>query len=306
LAEWRRGSDRLRVNRLELVDVDTFTGQARGTVWATLFSPQVRRFDLALRVAALAGSSTAETDALVSWWGLPGAGIGGMESQSTGLDLVRSGYRYTAGLEALQGVPVLASATKSLLVRWTAPATGLLEAQLHDHDGLATGSIVNRTGRALRNVRLLYHDWGYWLGNLADGQSIEVGEHLDPRKVKTIVTGAALGKTTVGATGQLQRSLFVPEQASVLELLNVMMFYEAAGGRDFAQLPNRFQSFCDLSGLLKPGMGRAILVAEADGPGSRLAEPTSGAPLGDEKDDAKLVYRFVLPITEAAEERESK
>jgi hypothetical protein len=219
------------------------------------------------------------------------------------LDFVGEGYHYAAQLEALRGVPVNTSATKSLLVRWTAPVAGMLAAQLRDQDGLATGSIVNRTGRTLRNARLLYDDWGYWLGNLAEGQQIEVGEHLDARKVTTIVTGSSLGRATT-AGGDWQRNLFTPERASALELLNAMMFYEAAGGEEFAQLPHQFQAFCDMSGLLKPGMGRAILVADADGPGSRLVDSTSGKPVsgGDEDGFARIVYRFVLPVTESKED----
>jgi hypothetical protein len=302
LAEWRRGSNQPRANCLELVDVDTVTGQARGTFWATLFSPRARRFNFALQVDAVAKASATRAEALISWWGLPGEGIGGMQSRGTGFNLVREGYRYAEDLEALEGVPILDSATKSLLVRWTASAKGLVEAQLQDQDGLATGTIVNRTGFPLRNARLLYNDWGYWLGNLANDQPVEVGEQLDPRRVKTIVTLSALGRAAAGASGQTQRSLFMPERASVLELLNVLMFYQAAGGQDFSQLPSRLQAFCDLSGLLKPGMGRAILVAEAERPGSELVDASGDRALGENDDFAELVYRFVLPVAEQADE----
>jgi hypothetical protein len=302
LAEWRLGSSMPGVNRLELVDVDTLTGQARGTFWATLFSPRARQFDLTLQVDTVAIESS-DTELLISSWGLPGTGIGGMESRPTGLDSARDSYRYASELEALHGVPVNTSATKSLLVRWAAPVSGLMEAQLRDQDGLATGSIVNRTGRPLRNVRLLYNDWGYWLGNMTEDQQIEVGEHIDSRKVKTIVTGSALGRTATGANGQSQRSLFSPERASALEILTAMMFHEAVGGPDFTQLPNRYQTYCDLSGLLKPGMGRAILVAQAEGAGSRLFDENSSEPLGNGDDFDMVVYRFVLPVAKSFEER---
>src|SRR5207245_1654943 len=98
-------------------------------------------------------------DVLLSWWGLPGAGIGGMQSGGIDLGIVRSGYRYGAENESLYDLPILASATKSLLARWTARVGPQLDADLTDEDGLAVGTITNRTGSPLHNVRLLYGSW---------------------------------------------------------------------------------------------------------------------------------------------------
>jgi hypothetical protein len=224
-----------------------------------------------------------------------------MQAHSRGLEFNREGYRYGSEQAGLIDVPILTAATKSVLARWSAPVARLLEVELTDEDGLATGSIVNRSGRLLRNAKLLYGTWGYRLGNLADGQRIDVGEELDLRKVKTIVAGSALA-TADGAAGQSREHVFAPERATALELLNVMMFYDAVGGRDFAQLASRYQAYCDLSGLLRPGMGRAILVAEVESPGSQLVDTTSGDRLGNENDFAAVVYRFVLPVTKRADE----
>jgi hypothetical protein len=73
-----------------------------------------------------------------------------------------------------------------------------------------------------------------------------------------------------------------------------MMFYEAMGGSKFAQLPNRFQADCDLSGMLTPNLGRAVLVAEVPQPGSRLIDKSSGEPMHN--DATTLVTRFVIPV----------
>jgi hypothetical protein len=299
LAEWRKGSTRPRVNQLELVDVDQASGQARGTFWATMHSPRAQRFDLALQLATpFAGQSGEASETLLSWWGLPGEGIGGMQSRDTGLEIVPDGYRYTDDLESLVGVPVLNSATKSFLARWTAPVGTLVESKLSDQDGFATGSIVNRTGFPLRNARLLYGGgWGYWLGNLEDGQQMDVGEQLAARRVRTIITSSALGKTATGS-GQQQSTAFSPEDASALALLNLMMFFDAAGGASFAHLPSQVQSNLDLSGLLNPGMGRAILIAEADGPVSSLIGTERGEPLAEANDFSSVVLRIVLPVTQ--------
>jgi hypothetical protein len=293
LAAWRNGGAVLHANRLELVDVDTLAGRARGTLWTTIYSPTARQFDLSVKGPELRTDSTQGKDMLLSWWGLPGNGIGGMQSGGIDLGIIRSGYRYGAERKSLLGVPVLASATKSLMARWTAPVSSMIGAELTDQDGLAIGSITNQTDFPLQNARLLYGTWAYRLGHLNAGKRIEVGEQLSPRKVKTIVTHEALGETGA-AKGSAEGQLFAAETASAKEILSLMMFYDAAGGFGFAHLPNRYQAYCDLSRTLE--LGRAILVAEAAGPVTQLIDEATGAAVGDAQDESTVVYRFVLPV----------
>jgi hypothetical protein len=166
-----------------------------------------------------------------------------------------------------------------------------METQLAEEEGMVVGSVENRTGRTLHNVRLFYGGWGYRLGNLAPGRPLDVGERFVPRRVKTVVIHDALG---AAAPALSEGIVFDSERASTGELLTLMMFYEAAGGLGFAGLPSHYQAYCDLSPLLD--VGRAILVAEVDTPGSRLVVSATGRPLGDEHDAAAVVYRFVLPV----------
>jgi hypothetical protein len=296
LSNWRNGQTGLRVNQMELIDVDVTTKHARGTFWVSLYSPSAAQLDLGVRTAAQGETNGDGTTTLFSWWGLPGVGIGGMQSGGADLGIVRTGYSYAADRNALNGVPVLASATKSLMDRWTAPSRPMIEAKLSDQDELAIGTLTNRDGPPLRNVRLLYGTWAYRLGNLNPGQSIEVGEQLSPRKVKTIVNleaGVELGGTAT--SGDVR--LFAAEQASAKEILSLMMFYDAAGGFGFANLPNRYQWYCDLSRLLE--LGRAVVVAEAAGPVTRLIDSTTGKAIGDNPDGSTVIYRFVIPVNRA-------
>jgi hypothetical protein len=245
-----------------------------------------------VRTPNLAESGGA-TDTLFSWWGLPGVGIGGMQSGGSDMGIVRTGYSYGPEHNSLKGVPVLASATKSLMARWSAQSRPMIEANLTDQDELAVGSITNRNGPPLRNVRLLYGTWAYRLGNLNPGQSIEVGEQLSPRKVKTIVTHDALDEPGPGGTSGDTR-VFAAEQASAKEILSLMMFYDAAGGFSFAHLPNRYQWYCDLSRSLE--LGRAVVVAEAEGPATQLIDNATGNAIGGSETESTVIYRFVIPV----------
>ena len=90
--------------------------------------------------------------------------------------------------------------------------------------------------------------------------------------------------------------MFVAEQASAKEILNLMMFYEAAGGYGFAHLPNRYQAYCDLSrhaGIGPGDPGRR----SGDGPAAELVDDAnSGERLATSRTNRTVVYRFVLPV----------
>ena len=70
-----------------------------------------------------------------------------------------------------------------------------------------SGTITNRTGGPLKNVRLLYGTWAYRLGNLADGQEVEVGPHLDAIQMRTMVARSA-GIAADQLSGETERSMF--------------------------------------------------------------------------------------------------
>jgi hypothetical protein len=290
--QWRKGAPQARLNWIELIDVDTIAGRARGTYWAALYSPTTRKFDLAIETADLAGGVRSQAKPRLSSWGLPGAGIGGMHGRGANSKIIDEVYRYGPQLDVLEGVPILTSSTKSLTAQWAAEVGQLLDAQLADDDGLVRGTIVNRTGRLLRNVRLLYGGWGYRLGNLESGGRIDVSDKLDAHRVKTIVTSSVLAASAGSSAATTQ---MVIDGASPLGLVNLIMFYDAAGGPAFVQLTNRYLANCDLSRHLE--LGRAILVADCDGTGSQLIDLTSDNPLGAQGDAGAVVMRFVLPVT---------
>jgi hypothetical protein len=176
------------------------------------------------------------------------------------------------------------------VARWTAPIEPLVAAELSDSDGVVAGSIKNLTEHRLRNVRLFYREWAFRLRTIGAGATVDVGQGESPRQLKTIVTQDSFG----GAAGNRgDAGVFAADRASTAEILNVMMFYDAVGGLAFAQLPNRYQDFLDLSRI--PALGRAVLVAEVDTPGSQFVDVEGKKPAANE-DSAKVIYRIVLPV----------
>ena len=279
-----------RLNTLELVDFDPSTGLVRGTCWATFYSPHAARYDLQIDPRLPNGDPAAAAASQLSSWGLPGSGLGGMHAGGLGLDVVQNGYRMSPTLEVLEGVPILTASTKSFLARWQRPAIQsappLWDAKLsEDDDGLVVGTLTNLTGVTLSDACLLHGKWGYTLGNVRPGQRIDLDPQRNVNLTKTIILRRAR-RSLATHNFDPDRELFLADRASLEELVNVMMFYEAAGGYDFVGLPNRYQSFCDLSRLLD--LNRAVLVADGTSAGSRWVD--------EQQATTKVVYRFVFTV----------
>ncbi|HEX3601630.1 MAG TPA: hypothetical protein VHU84_15870, partial [Lacipirellulaceae bacterium] len=85
ISNWSKGVVAPRLNRLELIDVDTIAKKARGTLWTALYSPDAQQFDLSVTPSAKAVDPSSAAEVLFSWWGLPGLGIGGMQTSNSDL-----------------------------------------------------------------------------------------------------------------------------------------------------------------------------------------------------------------------------
>ena len=72
LLAYRLKGDRLRVNQVDLVDVDAASGRMRGTAWLNVFSPRMESFDLSVRpLAARRQVASADARVWMAWLGLP-------------------------------------------------------------------------------------------------------------------------------------------------------------------------------------------------------------------------------------------
>lgn len=291
-------SDGLRLNQAEVVDFDLTTGRTRGACWATLYSPDAERFDISLLPNLPNGDPAAGARTLVSWFGLPGSGLGGMHAGGRPIDVTGVGYQQADDLSELAELPVLTASSKSLQATWDLPpaanAAPPITAELSlDDDGLLVGTLTNNTGALLKNACILAGQWGYQLGDLQPGQQITVGREFTLNRVKTILTRRA--GQEVAAAG----STFLANRASTVELLTTLTFYNAIGGAGFAGLPNRYQADLDLSRLLTEN--RAILVAAdknstGKNSGSQWQDAATNQPLATEHDESTTVYRFILSL----------
>ena len=120
-----------KLNQIDLVDVDTEEGHVRGTTWFNVFSAENALLDLRIDPSYPAErtgvefKSTAVYVPLLAWLGLPGGGLGGMNSRAVNLPLFDEPYQIDPITGTMTGVPLSAWSTKSFVARWETAGGGI-------------------------------------------------------------------------------------------------------------------------------------------------------------------------------------
>ena len=290
-----KGTD-LRVNQVDVVDVDMTNKIARGTTWLNLFSPQNRDYTVAVRPVPVAPDASASSpppagaETILSWFAAPENGLMGMNSRGQGVGFAGAGYSYEppGQAERLEGVRIGIWSTKGILARWFAPAPradGLLDVDLQPvgTDRLA-GTVTNRLDVPLKNAMIAFGKQVYYkIGTIEPGATVEV-DATTPR--------------VLGNQLQQDRPSFLPPNAynpgnepiHRANLVREMMFQDSdASGQ--VVVPSRTHRELDLTGQL--ALGRPMLYAEVDRPGAVLElADTPGAV----KTDRTTLLRVILPL----------
>lgn len=294
---YRLKGDRIRVNQVDLVDMETASGYARGTSWINVFSPRTEAFSFSLRPTFPDGLERSGAETLFSWLGLPGEALGGMDPRASAPVLWTQAYDFSPQLDGLRRVPIPIWSTKSFTARWHAPATVRLEAELAEEGGVPTGSITNRFQFPLSDCMLAYKIWAYDLETLRPNASVRIDSLTGRSELRTLLTGRKIVRWK--DTYQQEATPYDRRSVDPAYVLRMMMFFRAAGGRRYTGLAHGYQEFVDLTDLLKTD--RAVLVARvpSDRSGGELLR--DGRPLSGREDWHLTFCRFVLPVAAGAE-----
>lgn len=303
-----KGTD-LRVNKIDVVDIDQVSKLARGTSWINLFSPHNRDYNVRVNPISLdrepPTSSKTEvaappgTEVLLSWFAAPEAGLRGMNSRGQGMGFGGGGYSYgpLGKAEELEDVRVGIWSTKSFVARWFGPAPAadkIVESDLTPAgpDRLA-GTITNRLPVAMKDTivafgRQVYYD----VGTIEPGQTIDIEKKLNRALANQI---------------QEKRKSFIPvnywnqaENIDRADLVREIMFHDSdASGLE--TVPSRTHHELDLTGQL--ALERPMLVAQIDRPGTQLVLPNTS---GEAKTNQTTLLRVILPLRKEAEAAKTK
>ncbi len=302
----------LEVNHVDIVDIDLTDHLVRGTTWASIYSADTTKLDIAVKPmptwpgadVATRGATAAQHagEVLLSWQGLPGTGLGGMNTTAA-IDVLPAEYQVHYPLELprdldqpqIEGLPIHTASSKGIVARWSAAtslqADGKLAANAMD---LLEGVVTNPLDVELTHCQVYYKNWAYPLERpLAPGDSARLGnsQPLDLRW--RLIRRSVVGAEEIGTTWQHDNL------GDINRILEILMFYGAAGGRTYTGLSHSYQGFVDLSRPLHGG--RAILVGRCEQPASRLRLTRTAA--ADSKElgarDARrhwTYYRILIPV----------
>lgn len=289
---YRSKGTTLRMNQVDLVDVDVASGRTRGTTWVNVYSPRTTSYDLSL-VPQVRGQKSTGWELLWSWQGLPGSALGGMDQSSTELAPAAEPYEFSTALDTTQGVPLGIWSTKNFTGRWQCrdePAvTGRLTAGA---DGVAQGSLTNRLDTMLVGCLLVSGRWAYDVGDFEPGRTIR----FQPGQQRDLQHLFKDFKMVQEAKGNYIQVATPYNQASfdVRSILRQMSFYKASGGQEYTGLLNRYFSFVDMSDRLE--LGQAVFMGLASEGHSATEVSDAGRSLGGEHDRHWTLYRFVFPL----------
>lgn len=285
---------RVRINQAEIVDIDATQGVVRGTAWVHLYSPATDHFDVQMRIEAPLGFNSANAEEAnnragwLSWQGLPGESLGGLGSRQVALSTAEP---YRAGQPGsqprLQGLPVQVASSKSLAGRWWGEAKITAEAKLGVNDyGILTGEFRSPLPIELSDCILVHGEKLYRLGAVRPRQLLHM-DAFTPLNLEARLTQRTVVQFKDVSTPWRQDS------TDVQRILLMMMFHEAARGRAYTGLTNRYQPSIDLTGHVR--LGRAVLAGRA--PAGTCQLRRGDQPLADEADVRTWTwYRVILPV----------
>ena len=189
--------------------------------------------------------------------------------------------------------PLRVSSTRALFSQWWSETQIPIESKLtlNRRTRHIEGTFSNPLNRTLKDCRLLYGEYVYQLpARLEPGDEIDiVGDDLREQ-----TTSSYLNRRTKDAedTNRSRKIPWDPTSTNVDRLAEVLMFYSAAGGREYTGLSHGYQPFVDLTNHLP--QSRAILVGKVDS----LVTPLQidGQSSEDSYDSASTFVRLIFPV----------
>jgi len=248
--------DDVIVNQVELIDVDTVGGTARGTAWFGVYSPK----DQAYHLRFAPDNHANKPEIRFAWFGLPGKALGGMSPQMASLAQWDTTYNLGSPGDTIDNLPMQTRATRSLTANWSTSDYGDMPvvAELTEQEGVPCGYIMNASPYHLHQCIVVYGRWVIELNEIKAGAAVEVSTATKKLGLNTAFTGGRSIFNDDRPLGQTSSGSYNAESTSITYILQSMMFYQAAGGFDEFTLHNAYLHSIDMSNLLPTK--RAVLI----------------------------------------------
>jgi hypothetical protein len=261
LAHYLKG-DELRINKVDLVDIDMQNGQAYGNTWFTVFSPRLQHYNLAVEPT---GINSVPEIVNISWMGRPGEGARNLGRRSSP-GLFQRTYQFRNGAQDLEGVPIHVWSMKTFTGRWGAPIAKEQPPPIkHDikvQQKLLSGSFTWQMPYALHNCQILYRERIWEVGEVAPNTPIRLTGNY--RDISTLeLGGPGPGWRSTQFADTVRRMMFSSVLSRSASESNDYVHEVDQGWR--LQYPEAI-----LIGTLAEGNGPAADVDKADRLGSKF------------------------------------
>ena len=311
----------LRVNQLDILDIDVASQSARFQSWMTLYSPETRRYHVTVQPSSFLSQSKEDVPAnparptsgnatpRLSWSGIPENTFVGMY-RPTGFEIGRPKYRLSPGATEIVDLPIPIWSTKSLTGSWMRQTGPLVESHL-----TSTGN-KQISGKIVHHLNTPLVDWILAFGNrvirsrdngplvrLMPKRSLSLTNNpgIISRRLSGFLTNATAAEVSQ-KKGPGSEILDHQKDYDRLErdpyyILRMLTFHEAAGGKMYTGLDNNSMRTNDLSPLL--ALDRAVLFARMEAPATHYTI-TSGEPPAEltplPRSNTFSYVRIVMPV----------
>ncbi|MBR0193741.1 MAG: hypothetical protein IJQ31_16915 [Thermoguttaceae bacterium] len=267
----------VRLNQAQVVDYVQETGSVRQSLWGNVWSPTASRLDLDLEplpedVISDENAPFRQPSHQIHWFGLPGAYLGGMDSQLlTSVSGSNYGAALTEGSDSaadlgafcletdgkLKNVPFFARSTKSFCASQTfqlkpdaRPVFGTLRDVNHSR---VVGEVRNPLSVPLEHCIVFCGGWAYEVGKLAPGETFTIDDSTPYFAASILLVDADYIedhsiKSSVGVR-RVNRP-YSPSSHDLRYIMRTILFYAKAGARAYTTLNDSYLKKLDASELL--------------------------------------------------------
>ncbi len=291
-----KGSD-LRINKIDVVDLDYVGRTSRGWSSASIFSPVNADYKAGFtpvksgsEKSLVSGVPVDDGEMLyqtTNWYDSPDQTLGGTGRPGT-MNFSSSSYRYTGqtGTSQLENLRIPIWSTKTLEGRWMKPGLVLSPVRssiTRTGTDRVTGRITNLLSEPLEDAILVYQQQVYDLGKIEPGASVLV----NPTKTQNLT-----GYLDRFSSGELTPSGMDWAERARTKLPRLMMFHQS-GPATLRAMENGPFGRLDFSNILP--LNRPLLVARINKPSSQLVLDGISGVESAQINQTSLV-RCLLPI----------
>jgi len=306
----------MRINQIDLVDVDGSSQMLRSKSWLTVYGSQTRRYRVDVRPTSIvqktdAASASHATDVVgepvrVTWNGIPEEGYGGMY-RPAGFEIARPSYTFARQATGINDLPISIWSTKNLEATWIERGPQIVESDLRATDaGQLTGTIKHHLIAPIEDWMVafgksVYHPMSVEAHperrKIMPGSSLAVSSRA-PGVQQRELAGYLIGLRrsydenvkTSGDRILMEQDTYDPSAREPGDILRTLTFHSVAGGSEYTHLENNALRALEHSDLLRTN--RAVLFG-------RISTATAAVSLNGESkspDRHSAYVRIVLPV----------